>query len=171
MIRIASLSALLLSATLLAGCATTQYHPLNSGVGYESSKISTNTFVVTFKDGGSMGKTQDLAMLRAAELAKENGYSDFSVIGTKDVSETHEEKQLIIHNDAIASFDDNGDAAVIISNTYEEIPVTSGTAGIQLTIQGYKRPPPSSAGNVYHASTVILDLKTKYKINDKGQKA
>ncbi|MEM8988410.1 MAG: hypothetical protein AAGC95_16975 [Pseudomonadota bacterium] len=76
-----------LAAALLAACAATgptAYGPADDkGFGYQETKIEDNRFRITY--GGSAGvpagEVENLALRRAGELALENGYDWFRVIG------------------------------------------------------------------------------------------
>jgi len=81
-------SILIIGAVLALGaCATaigTAYGPVDSkGYGYEETRIETNRYRVSFAGDGATPMTvvEDYALLRAAELAVENGYDWFRVIG------------------------------------------------------------------------------------------
>jgi hypothetical protein len=75
------------AACFLAACATavgTAYGPADSkGYGYTETRIEADRFRVSFSgDGATPPETvEDYAMLRAAELALENGYDWFRVVG------------------------------------------------------------------------------------------
>lgn len=82
------------AASLLAACATavgTAYGPADSkGYGYTQTRIEADRYRVAFAgDGATSPETvEDYAMLRAAELAVENGYDWFRVVGhTMDEAE------------------------------------------------------------------------------------
>lgn len=72
---------------MLAACATavgTAYGPADSrGYGYAETRIEADRYRITFAGDGATppGAVEDYALLRAAELAVENGYDWFRVIG------------------------------------------------------------------------------------------
>lgn len=74
-------------ATLLGACATavgTGYAPSDQkGYGYSDQRIEADRYRVVFAGDGATPPelVEDLAMLRAAELALANGYDWFRVIG------------------------------------------------------------------------------------------
>lgn len=74
---------LLASATLaLAACATgpTPYAPIADGkTGFYEQPIENDRFRVTFV-GKNESEARDLALFRAAEIAKDRGYSHFEVL-------------------------------------------------------------------------------------------
>ena len=75
------------SVLILAACQTgpTPYAPIGDGkTGFFEQPIEDDRFRVTFV-GKSEGEARDLAILRAAEIARERGYSHFEVLrGTTD---------------------------------------------------------------------------------------
>jgi len=69
---------------LLAACATgpTAYGPAqNAGLGFNSQQIESDRFQVSFT-GRNADEAHNLALLRAAELTKGQGFSHFRVIGS-----------------------------------------------------------------------------------------
>lgn len=77
----------LAAAGLLVACATavgTAYGPADSkGYGYTETRIEADRFRVRFAGDGATPPevVEDYAMLRAAELAIENGYDWFRIVG------------------------------------------------------------------------------------------
>lgn len=75
------------AATLLAACATavgTAYAPADSkGYGYAETRVEADRYRVTFSGDGATppNVVEDYALLRTAELAVENGYDWFRVVG------------------------------------------------------------------------------------------
>ncbi|MCB2112842.1 MAG: hypothetical protein R3C42_00710 [Parvularculaceae bacterium] len=71
----------------LAACATavgTAYGPADAkGYGYEETRIETNRYRISFAGDGAtpMAVVEDYALLRAAELAIDNGFDWFRIIG------------------------------------------------------------------------------------------
>jgi len=73
-----------IAITLLTACATgpTAYGPAqNTGLGFASQKIESDRFQVSFT-ARSADEARNLALLRAAELTKGEGFSHFRVIGS-----------------------------------------------------------------------------------------
>ena len=76
---------------LTAACATavgTPYAPAdNKGFGYAETRIEADRYRVTFAGDGAtpVGVVEDYALLRAAELALENGYDWIRIVG-RDVA-------------------------------------------------------------------------------------
>jgi len=75
---------------LAAACATavgTDYMPADSkGFGYVDTKIEDNRYRITFAGDGAtpLEVVEDFALLRAADIAVENGYDWFKIV-TRDV--------------------------------------------------------------------------------------
>lgn len=76
-----------LSIAALAACATavgTAYGPADSkGYGYTETRIEADRYRIIFAGDGATppGVVEDYARLRAAELAVENGYDWFRIVG------------------------------------------------------------------------------------------
>lgn len=66
---------------LLAGCAT-PYQPCGFAGGYSDTQLAPDGFRVFFRGNGytSRERTQDFAMLRAAELTIEGGFKHFAIL-------------------------------------------------------------------------------------------
>lgn len=66
---------------LLAACAS-PYQPEGFGGGYSETQLSENIFKVSFRGNGytSEDRAADMALLRSAELALENGFKYFAVV-------------------------------------------------------------------------------------------
>ncbi|MBB5519872.1 CC0125/CC1285 family lipoprotein [Amphiplicatus metriothermophilus] len=75
------------AAVLLAACATavgTAYQPVDTkGYGYSETRIERDRYRVVFAGDGATPPeaVEDFALLRAAELALQNGYDWFRVVG------------------------------------------------------------------------------------------
>ena len=76
---------LAVSAACLAACASgpTVYGPASkAGIGYVDSQIENNRFKVVFEGGADASRTQveSLALRRAAEIARNNGFDWFETV-------------------------------------------------------------------------------------------
>lgn len=69
---------------LITGCAS-PYKPHGLGGGYSETQLNDNVFRVSFRGNGytSQERASDYSLLRAAELAKKNGFSYFIVVDNK----------------------------------------------------------------------------------------
>lgn len=83
MSKLMKYAALLAISCSLIACASgpTPYQPLNSGkaLGFEDTRIENDRFRVSYT-ANSPEEANDFALLRAAEIAKSEGYSHFQVI-------------------------------------------------------------------------------------------
>lgn len=77
------LAATLLAATVAACATPTVYQPARTptGVGFTETRIENDRYRVTFRGGGgaSAAQVSDYALVRAADLALQNGYDWFIV--------------------------------------------------------------------------------------------
>ncbi len=125
-----------LAATVLGACATTPsgYHAADLRGGFSEAQVDRNAFRVTYKGNmsQSQGDTNELALLRSAEVAQTHGYAYFTSGGT------------IASGSALALF--AGAVAV---------PATT------LTIYCYATRP-DTAAIVYEADQVLATLGPKY---------
>ena len=76
---------ILLAVALLAGCATA-YQPSGFTGGFEETRLSDDMYEVRFFGNGytSSGRTSQFVLRRCAELALENGYRYFELVGETD---------------------------------------------------------------------------------------
>ncbi len=80
-------------AMSLAACATvgpSNYGPADAkGFGYEETRIESNRYRITYRGSGDMPPeaVEDYALKRAGELALQNGYDWFRVIGRNTTGE------------------------------------------------------------------------------------
>ena len=82
MVKFVDVAGIPLLLILLGGCTTTAYRPWNGkNTGYTSHKVGDGMYTVVFHGAQSMKQSEvkDLALLRAAEIALENGFSYFVV--------------------------------------------------------------------------------------------
>jgi hypothetical protein len=73
------LVAILLVAVLALSACSSLYHAENAKGGYSDTRVDVNVFRVTFKgkSGLVQSQTNDMALLRGAELALRNGFGFF----------------------------------------------------------------------------------------------
>ena len=74
-----------MAAALLVGCATTYQSSGLSG-GFSEMQMAQDVYRIKFKGNAftSSEAAQEMAMLRAAELTMQSGYSHFIVMGAQD---------------------------------------------------------------------------------------
>ncbi|AKH68763.1 hypothetical protein IMCC21906_01084 [Spongiibacter sp. IMCC21906] len=72
---------------LVAGCSSS-YKPMSASGGYAEQKINDNTWQVSYEGRSSSDAVEikDYAVLRAAELCIEQGYSKFTLTSINDTS-------------------------------------------------------------------------------------
>lgn len=93
---ISSLGAVL----VIAGCASAPYQAKTStnDVGYEHRKLAEGRFAVRFVGSAddSLAHVRALALRRAAELARESGYSYFEIVGDRSREKRRTEERLTL---------------------------------------------------------------------------
>lgn len=123
-----------LALLLLAACASV-YHPLNADGGYSEAQLDRNVFRVTVK-GNVRSRQQDtdeMALLRSAEIALANGYPYFTSSGNVSTG-----------------------SAVSLATNVVSIPATTTTIVGHATY-------PDTAAVVHDASRVVSDLGPRYR--------
>lgn len=72
---------------LLSGCATS-YHPSGFAGGFSDTQLAPDVFRVNFRGNGhtSSERSQDFAMLRAADLCLQHNFTCFALLDQKDSS-------------------------------------------------------------------------------------
>jgi hypothetical protein len=82
-----------LAAGLLCSCST-PYRPMKNGAGYTDQQAAPDEFRVTFQGDGntSLERVYDFAMLRAAEVTRQHGFSHFAIIGADNTSSVQKYK-------------------------------------------------------------------------------
>jgi len=83
------ISIFVLSAVLLSSCATA-YQTKGLMGGFSSTQLDEHIFKVNFQGNAftDREKVNDFVLLRSAELALDNGFNYFMVVGSKDYTET-----------------------------------------------------------------------------------
>ena len=121
-------------AFVLSSCASV-YHPLNADGGYSEARVDRNAFRITVKGNvrSRQQDTDDMALLRSAEVALANGYPYFTSSGNASTG-----------------------SAVSLATNVVSIPATT------TTIVGYPSRP-DTAAVVYDAAQVVSDLGPKYR--------
>lgn len=80
----------LVTAIFLSGCAT-PYKAVGLMDGYREIQLATDVYRITFGGNGytSPERTQDFAMLRASELALQQGFTHFAIIDERNSQTAH----------------------------------------------------------------------------------
>ncbi|MGW8461507.1 CC0125/CC1285 family lipoprotein [Pseudomonas sp. CLCA07] len=148
----------------LSSCAST-YTPQSNFPGfngYFDTQLGENIFKVGFQGDGydSRGRVTDLALLRSAEVALQNGFAYFVIVNMADDSTgtsyvaptTTQATATVVGNTAYGTATTYGGQSFFF--TY---PNTTNT------IVCFKEKP-TTQGLVYEARFVVASLKTKYGI-------
>lgn len=150
---------------LLSSCAT-PYQSVGSTGGFQSQRISTNQFVVDFAGNGftSKKKTNDFALLRAAEITKEYQFNYFTIEGDRDLSstETHYSGSTSHTTGYLNSYGGYGSYSGYTTTTPQVTHIYK--PGSQLRIKCYVKKPTGHVGRIYTADQVIAEMKAKHKI-------
>lgn len=79
-----TLSVLVLVVSVLTGCATA-YQRVSFTGGYSETQLGENIFQVSFRGNGftSRERASDFSLLRSAEVAMENGFRYFVIVGSE----------------------------------------------------------------------------------------
>ena len=156
----------LIAAVILSGCAT-GYHQQGYTGGYSETQLGENVFQVSFKGNGytSRERTSDFSLLRAAEIAMQNGYRYFAVVDTEKYSDVG------AYTTPTTSYT-TGNA--YLSGNYAYGNATTTTYGGQTfiiskpsaanTILCYKEKPAIN-GLVFEAEFVARSIRAKYGMN------
>jgi hypothetical protein len=134
----------ILAVILLSSCAT-PYQNSGFAGGFEETKISENSYRVSFRGNGysSSHRAVDFNLLRSAELTVRDGYEYFIVLDGQDSVD----KSLYFNPGSLN-----------VAPTYGMI--TKPRASNVITMLHLK---PEGVFS-YHASTVVANLKAKYGI-------
>jgi hypothetical protein len=90
---------LIMSIILLSSCASQSAYRAASGngYGYQEVKLSDTQYRISFKlRGSNVAKAKDLALVRAADLTLQHGYTWFQVIDKEMTREKSDDSSLTI---------------------------------------------------------------------------
>ena len=147
----------------LAACSTA-YQPYSyfGGGGYKDVQLSENSFKVTVEANGYTSKSQaaDLALLRAADLALEKGFSHFVIVGSADESSgmTYTTPTTTTANISANKFGATGTAQTYGGQSFYVVFPTP-----VLTILAFKEKPAIN-GMVYDAAITSKSLRTQLNV-------
>ncbi len=74
----------LLLISLLGGCAK-PLQPENYQAGISSTRLGTDSFIVSYSRASRDDQAVDLALLRSAEISLQNGFSYFIIVKTDEL--------------------------------------------------------------------------------------
>jgi len=155
------------SAVFLSGCAV-RYQPYQHGMGYYDYKIQDDIYAAGYRGAGNQEKSEDFALLRAAEVALANGYAYFVII-----KETAQEDRHIVAQPAtvttygIVGRDGfyRGTAFTMgHDDYYYDSPSTRDI--IRCFKAKPKDMPKDAAAVLYDAAQVRDNLRTRYKLDE-----
>lgn len=156
----------------LGACASSPEPRMASGPygeGYRERGIGANRYVIDYRmEGRDAGKAYDLALWRAAQLAREHGYTSFEVVNRETASETRSPpvSAFATHRDVVYS-----QSCGLLSCRTHATPVyhqdvvigageggTIRTASIEIILSNE---PAGSKANSYDAAAVLGSLSAK----------
>jgi len=167
--KIISLIALIL---ILSGCAT-GYKKQGLTGGYTDMKLQDDIYKVGFKGNGYCGveRAENLALLRCAEVALNNGYKYFIIL---------DEKSLIQTSSVTTPATANTQGTVNSYGTQGSYSGTTTYSGGQTytynkpstsnTIKCFQDKPDNISTFVYDADQIRTNIKTQYNIKDEALK-
>jgi len=147
---------------LFSGCAT-PYQKSGLLGGYNDMKLQDNIYKVTFNgnDCISKSKVQDYALLRAAELTKEEGYRYFTVLEGSIDSESGAITTPITAN-TYSNY--SGGSYNSTTNVYGGQTITYEMPIANLTIECFESKPSETGGMIFDAKQIVENINQKYGI-------
>lgn len=145
----------------LTACSTA-YSPANFDGGYSSTMLAKDTYIVNFRgnEATSPEKTRDLALLRAAEIALENGYPYFVVLdgGTKEKTYTGQIAPGNIQTNVYGGY------GYGMANTTYSNPVMMDFSQFktEFSIKAFSKE--TAPSNALESAFIFNEMKKKYKI-------
>jgi len=143
------------AVSLLTACSTgyqsDNFWSLKGG--YSETQLAEDTYAINFKGNGYTGleKASDLAMMRAAEIGLQSGFTYFTVIENNAGFKT--------------SYDEPNYNCRAIGNNVNCSSSGGGTTKRPLTsktVKYYKSRPADTAGTIYEAAFVFASIAKKY---------
>ena len=177
--EITGTSVLVLVALLLGGCAT-HYAPFdctptgdpwpfpgwNCKGGHSEVRLAPQMYQVRFEGGATRAQTEDLALLRCAELTLEKGYPYFIVLEAVDSGETRVEDSPRTYNPPTTVCDKKGKNCVTSPGTWSGGGSrTISLHAYSLTIELLRERPALEHQILYDATSVQHDLRRKYGLS------
>jgi hypothetical protein len=162
---------LLLAAFCLCSCAT-PYRPVASGTGFTDKQLQDDLFQVSFQGNGqtSSQQVQDFALLRAAELTLQHGFSYFAV---EDITNTSSARPYTARQQFHVDYPPNIGLPPPTPGGYEpygtgyiveyEEPRIYFRPGTSLQVKCFRTKPDKPF--TYDAAVLLLSLKQKYKLS------
>ncbi len=150
-----------LAIVALSACATgpTAYGPAqNTGLGFASQKIENDRFQVSFT-GRNADEARNLALLRAAELTKGEGFSHFRVIGS-DTSSHDRNRSPVSTSVGIGvgsgGYGSRTNVGIGINDIARALQGKKITASMEIILMNAEN---GLADNVYEADSIINSIR------------
>lgn len=161
--RMVTVGLALAASLFIQGCAT-KYQPQGLSGGFSETKLDVNVWKVTFKGNGYTHpeRASDFALLRSAELARENGYSYFIIVDSVE--------RTRVSTSTTASSSVTTGSAYVSGNTVYGSARTNNFGGQTFsvsrpsatnTIVCYREKPDINV-MVYNAEFIVNSLQSKY---------
>ena len=131
---------------LLAACAK-PLQPDNYETHISSSRLGTDSFIVSYSGQVTDGQVVDLALLRSAELSLQNGFNYFIIVETDNSAAIY----AAAESDGVTEF-----------TLHNGLRLQHSDPGTTNTIVCFKRRPP---GFAYVALLVKASLRAKYGLD------
>ena len=168
---------LIIAASLLslAACATavgTAYGPADAkGYGYTETRIEQDRYRITFAGDGATAPelVEDYALLRAAELAIENGYDWFRIIG-RSVDEEEKGGVGLGAGLGTGSYGRRSGVSVGVGGNLGTVGAKRFyTARLEALFGKGEKPADASSSEVYDAQSVIDTIRGRLPAGDAAQ--
>lgn len=155
--------AFLMTLVFLFGCAT-PYQKIGDTGGYQHLKLAEDVYRVTFLGNGftEYNRAYDFALLRAAEIGKELGYSHFTVEGQEDCSGTTVVDMGSTSHTSGSVYAYGGSASYYGTTTTQSSKMPVKKPGVVLFVKYYEGEPKGRHLEIHIAQNVINSMEEKY---------
>jgi hypothetical protein len=153
---------------ILSGCATSYQKQGFSG-GFEETQIAPNAWRVSFNGNGytSRSRSEEFALLRSADLAMQNGFNYFILVGSNsDTLVSSITTPITSTTNVTGSTYGNNFNATSNTNSYGGNTILISKPSTTNTVLMFKEKP-DNAGIVYDAFFLCLSLAAKYNVQCK----
>lgn len=157
----------LLSILLIVGCAT-PYQKLGDTGGFYHQKMADDVYVIGFRGNGftEYQRAYDFALLRAAEVCKQLGFSYFSVEGLQDRSRTTIMDMGSTSHTSGSIYGSGSYASYFGTTNTQSNTVPIKKPGVEFAVKYYEVKPEGRILELHAAEEVIQEIKSKYKIQN-----
>lgn len=149
---------IILGGVLLSSCATS-YKPSGMDGGYSETRLAPDVVRITFRGNQYTQKerAQDFALLRAAELCQQAGYSHFTVIDEANDTKTN---AIVLPGSSYTSGSFYGNSYSGTSTFVPPQTVITRQPESGLLVKFFKAKP--AGGNAFDAAFIVGSIKGKY---------